>query len=323
MHLRDIHFRALNRWPIRILVVALTVFAIIAHRFSPTQPTVLFDAFAHSLHAPGFAAVALAVLFMLRKSHPGLSAYILAALSASGISVLAEAAQIPGPRDAQISDLVIDATGIVGALGIVAAFDPLVKDVLSKVQRIMIAAFSVVALAVAFLPSAWYGYSIFSQHRLMPQLLTFEHAWESVAYWQTKDHSPELIDAPHGWPAAGGSVALATESGHDGILIRINPYPDWSGFSALSFVAASNSRSVHKLAIVIKDIRPRGNRSSNRYRNEFYVGPNPTRHVLNIADLQTLNSGRPFDLSHVHTIILSAAKPGNDVSVLIDDFRLQ
>ena len=323
MHLRDIHFRAIYRSPTGILVVALTVFAVIAHRFSPTQSTVLFDAFAHSLHAPGFAVVALTIYFMLRKSHPGIPAYTLAALSAIGIGVLAEAAQIPGPRDAQISDLVVDATGIAGALAITATFDPFFDNILGKLQKVLLTAFSFIALAVALIPSAWYGYLIMSQHALMPQLLTFEHAWESATYWQTNDRDPELVDAPDEWPGPGGSVALASESGHHGILIRINPYPDWSGFSALTFVAASASHSVHKLAIVVKDIRPIGGSSSKRYYHEFFVGPDPIRYVVTMAELQAPNSGRPFDLSHVHTIILSAAIPGNDVSVLIDDFRLQ
>lgn len=306
------------------LIILASVGAIaVAHRFDPAQPSQLADKLLHSLHGPGFAAVALVLFAAFRRYRRGPSNYLQAGVAAMAIGVLSEAAQIPGPRDAQVSDLIVDGIGIVGVLGILALFDREITSLLRKRHKRMLAITSIVALAATFSPTFWYGYVIVEQSRAMPRLITFEHLWETATYRQSHRRRPELRASPSGWPGSGDTVAYAEESGRSGIFIRLYPYPDWSGYSSLRFVAASGSSSSHDIMIAIRDIRPGYETNTNRYTERFIVGPDPSWYEISLEKVRAVEQQRPFDIGHVESLVLSATTPGSQATILMGDFRLE
>ena len=88
--------------------------AIAAHVLTPTTLTAIPARFLQSLHGPGFALVALAVFLIVGQRSSVYARYLITLGATLGIGLISEAAQITGPRDAQISDLLIDGSGAVG-----------------------------------------------------------------------------------------------------------------------------------------------------------------------------------------------------------------
>ena len=171
----------LGRLALPVIALAVTLAgAIFVHRYTPEHWPPLAIGLMHSLHGLGFALLALAMFWVLRYRSRSTSNYFVAGAITMAIGILSEAAQIPGPRDAQFSDLAVDALGILGALGVTAAFDRPVRAQFGMPARIALSLTAGVALAVACLPSLWLSYALAEQYRAFPQLLTFERVWENA-----------------------------------------------------------------------------------------------------------------------------------------------
>jgi hypothetical protein len=276
----------------------------------------------HSLHGPGFALLALAILWYLQHQCRSVVNYILAATIAMGIGLVSEIAQIPGARDAQVQDLVVDALGIFGAIGVSASLDRKVRAAIRTWARLALPTSAGVALAIACVPTIWLSHALIQQNRAFPQLLTFEHAWEGATYSQPEKRRPSTEPAPVNWPTGGQTIARARESGRWGIFISLKPLPDWRGYERLSFVAASAGEPT-KIDIGVKDVRRReAGKEQSRFYKALQVDSTPKRYTVAFAEIEERASDRPFDFSRVESIVLSAANPGTNVEVLIDDFRL-
>ena len=239
------------------------------------------------------------------------------------IGVLSEAAQIPGPRDAEIMDLIIDATGIFGALSVVAIFDVAIRAQLTANQRWIMALLSMLAMTATISPTLWYAYALTARHQALPSLLSFEHAWERVNISQSSHRRVELIASPKDWPTSGQRVAQVAESRRRGDLLSLHPYPNWLDYTSVSFLAASTTETTHQVRVTIRDMRPNQESHSNRFKTSILVGPQPVRYTIRLDDIRDTSVDRIFDLAHIDSIILRASNPGDDVKVLVDDFRLE
>ena len=302
-------------------LVAAILATIAAHLFQPSDWPPLGVEILHSLHGPGFAALAVGILWYLQRQCRSLINYVLAATIAMAIGFVSEIAQIPGARDAQFKDLVIDALGIVGGLGLVALFDKSIRQRLSQPQLILLPIISATALSIACVPTLWFSYALTQQRQTFPTLLEFEKTWERAAFGQTDNSRPTVIAAPENWPV-GGNVAYAQESGKHGIFLSFHPPPNWQGYSQISFRAATYQRTF-PMAFCIRDIRPDGEQNRNRFCKRLAIQPSPTEFTVTFEEIQSAMDSRPFDFSRVDAVVLSAARPGNGNDLLIDDIRLE
>ena len=276
----------------------------------------------HTLHGPGFAILALLILWYLQNQCRSNINYVLAGAIAMGIGVASEIAQIPGTRDAQIEDLVVDALGILGALGVSASLDRRVRKVVPRWLRLFMPALAGAALAVACIPTLWFSHALVQQKRAFPTLLTFENRWETAAFGQTESERPKLVEAPAGWPSDGAIVARARESGRWGILLSMHPLPDWTEYKTLSFIAASIEERI-SMDICIKDKSKLNNSNGNLSCRSLRVDSTPRLYSIAIADIQAATKLQPFDIANIDAIVFSVAKPGTGSEVLFDDIRLE
>ena len=300
------------------LVVAA---AVAAHLFNPTDWPPLAIKLLHSLHGPGFSGVAVTVLWYLHSRHACVANYLIAAAITMGIGLISEIAQIPGPRNAQIKDLVIDGIGIVGALGVVASFDKRVRSAIGKPAHILLPVVASVALAFTCVPTAWYSYVLYSQQQAFPVLLSSEHSWELLTISKTGERKPRPVDAPPGWPTAGTAILHGTETGRRGIFLSLHPLPNWQGYSSLSFVVAS-AGDEFLVSFCIRDMRPHSKARRNRFCKRLPVNATPQRWVIEFEEIQAKMKNRPFDFSRVAAVVFSAARPGRNKELFIDDIRL-
>lgn len=289
----------------------------------PELPSARLSELINSLHGPGFALIAAILFFTFGPQRRALHRYIAAGGAAFAIGLLSEASQIPGPRDAQVIDLVVDGIGIYGPLALFAVFGNELSFPAAKGVRALIGLSALAALATAFTPTLWYSYALYAQQTAMPTILTFEEAWESETYRQTDNRNPETVPAPANWPDAEATVAFARADGDDGILLQILPDPDWRGYQAVSFVAASSTGKTHTIDVILRDMRTEHENHSTRLQTEIQVGPQAARHTIAFRDMLTVHSDGPLDLEHIESLTLSAAHPGDDVAVFVDDFRVE
>lgn len=274
------------------------------------------------MHGPGFAILALLVLWYFQRQCRSNINYVIAASIAMGIGIASEIAQIPGARDAQIKDLVVDALGIFGALGVSASLDPRIRSVVPTWIRLLLPAVSSAALAIAVIPMLWFSHALIQQKRAFPTLLTFEHRWETAAFGQTESVRPTLVKAPPDWPSDGSIVARAREHGRWGILLSMYPLPDWTNYTALSFTAAALETQV-AMDVCIKDKSVQTDSGGILSCRSLRLGTKPQRYSIAIADIQSAVETQNFDVSNVDAIVFSVARPGNGDEVLFDDIRLE
>jgi hypothetical protein len=311
------------QWRSAVIALAIVPAAVTAHRLMPALPSARLDELIHSLHGPGFALIAVLLFFIFGPQRQVLHRYIAAGGTAFAIGLISEAAQIPGPRDAQIIDLVVDGIGIYGPLALFAIFSSELALVATRGMRTLIGLSGLLAFGATFAPTLWYGYALYAQQAAMPAVLTFEEPWESETYRQTEHRNPETVLAPGNWPDPESTVAFAKETGKNGILIQILPDPDWRGYRAVSFIAASTSDTTHAIDVDLRDMHTEDERHSTRLKTRILVGPEVKRHTIAFENMITIRGDGPLDPEHIESLTLSASIPGDDVAIFVDDFRLE
>ena len=306
-----------------VFAIVLVAAVVYSHRFSPTQPSHLASAIVHSLHGPGFFVVAILIYIATGILKVGGNRYIIAAVLSMGIAVIAEGAQIPGPRDAEVKDLVVDFVGIVAGLGLIAFFD---RDVRRKLGMRKWAVFGTtvsVFLAVALLPTVWLAYAWFAQLRAAPELLTFEERWERAMIINIDGQRPERLPIPDEWPVLGDHVASTQASGRYGTLVRFMPFPDWSSFSRICFAAAAQTPVPANVVLSVRDMRIDGERRGGRGTWRLELDSSPTRYCVPLKSIAASAPERPLNMARVESVQLSMADRKQAATILLDDFRLE
>jgi len=300
----------------------LTVIVLMAHQYLPVRISDLEHEAIRSLHGPGFGVVALLMMLLLRDSERPSGAYVKAALFAMVLAALSEAAQIPGPREAEFKDLLTDALGIVAFLGMAAIFDRGIRSSMGKGRIAVLALISIPALALTLQSTAWLSYALVKRERALPQILSFDEAWEQT-YNSGADGPADLIDAPDGWPVGSGNIARLHSAGKWGLMLHIRPHPDWSDYFAVSFVAATDDEDYRRIALGLWGIDPEDGTQQGRYYTRTKIFREPARYCILFDDVNKPSSQRRFDFTQVYELLVGATKDEVGVKILVDDFRLE
>ncbi len=300
----------------------LIILVLLAHQFLPSQVSDLAHQLIRSLHGPGFGLVALIIMMLTRDPDRPLVGYVKAAAFSILLAGVAEASQILGPREAQIGDFLTDALGILGFLGIVAVLDSGVRRTIGRPRTVLLALIGIPALVLTLTPTLWLSYALVQRSQSVPQLLSFDEAWEQT-YSSGKDAGLEIIPAPDGWPEGSGNIARLHSAGQWGLMLHIRPDPDWSDYSAVSFLAAASNEDSRRIALGLWGINPGDGTPPGRYYTRVKIGREPARYCILFDDLNDSSSQRKFDLTQVYELLVGATKDQTGVELLVDDFRLE
>ena len=309
---------------VRTLAVGflLTVGVLLAHQVLPSHVSDLAHQLVRSLHGPGFGLVALIIMVLIRDPERPLVAYFKAAAFSIILAGVAEASQVLGPREAQISDFLTDALGVLGFLAIVAFLDSGVRKSIGRPRTVLLALIGMPAFVLTLMPTLWLAYALVQRSQALPQLLSFDEAWEQT-YRTGAGIPPEVIPAPVGWPPDSGNIARLHSAGRWGIFLHLFPHPDWSGYSAVSFLAATSGEESRYISVGLWGIDPEDGTPQGRYYTSITVRPDPARFCILFSDLNKPTSQRKFDLTQVYELLLGSGNRGTDEELLVDDFRLE
>lgn len=313
----------MSRRLLRMAAWSILVFTVlIAHLFMPDQISALAAETIRSLHGPGFGIVAVLAL-VIGGFHGSIHArYTKAASAAIALAIISEIAQIPGAREAQVSDLLVDALGIAAFLGCIALFDHRVKEHLGRRRKVFLMLIVIPAVAMTLLPTFWLTFALAMRGAAIPQILSFDKVWEDT-YSSAETGRLALIDAPSGWPVESGKIALLTSAGQFGLMLHVYPYPDWSQYAGVSFVAATTDGISRRIAIGLWDLAPKEAASASRYYTTKMIHPQPARYCLSFRDVTAESGEREFDLTHVSELLLGATRHVQGEELLVDDIRLE
>jgi hypothetical protein len=307
----------------RIIAGVLLVSVVLwAHYYMPGQISALTAEAIRSLHGPGFGIVALVVVKLGRFSGGPAARYIKAGATTMLLAILAEAAQIPGSREAELGDLLIDALGIIGFLGLAAAFDHDLRSKVGTLGTVAIVLVSLPAFAAAVAPTAWLSYALVKRNQALPQLLSFDAAWEQT-YASGNAVDYDVVPAPANWPAGSGNIARLHSAGKSGLMLHIRPYPDWSNYVAVSFIAATTGGETRRIALGLWGLNLGDGTLPGRYYTRAKISPIPARYCILFEELPDRSSERPFNLHYVSQLTVGATKNERGVTVYVDDFRLE
>lgn len=248
-------------------------------------------------------------------------AYMIAGITAIAIGALSEAMQIVGLRDADVSDWINDIVGVVAFLTTAMAFEKWRRRSPGQSFQWPLLACGGAALVWAIGPFAWYSYASISKQALFPEILTFESSWQTELIRTEGTSFLEIADAPPGWPEPGRVGRLHLLSASDPGLV-IEPYPDWTKYNALSFVAASDDDKIRKIVFRVNDgVRPLD--YGNRFNREVLLTSTPRRIRFSLDEIRHSPATRQMEMGAIRDIILFIRDPDSRGTIIVDDFRLE
>lgn len=294
-----------------------------AHFFEPHYSSRNAKSFIRTFHAPGFAAVALALLVFLRRQGMGERSYLYAALGAMAAGIVSELAQVGSARSADVGDLMRDAFGTCAGLGLAALFDPGLRAWRRRGWLVLLVLGTGAALVATSWPTVMSGHALWARRAALPTLATFSQRWERFLYEEAGDPTANLVARPPGWPVTTDDIVLRTSStSRWNTALHLRPYPDWRAYRAFSFVAATADGETHSVDVNIWDIPPPSGGSRNSFYHDVEVTPEPQRFTIPFEEIAEAFTERPFDFQHVDIVILFVG--GEDRgTLLLDDFRLE
>lgn len=250
------------------------------------------------------------------------------------LSAATEAAQIIGPRDADVVDFLRNIAGALAFLMLALAWDrPGPQSQLSRRSRAgLLIASAILLLAVAS-PVLSMSLALLQRNAAMPLLCDFESRW-SRRLWSLQDAELHLTSPPEPWSGSGSDSGGAGDRPRPRIaridfrpatypgFTMLEPSPDWSAYETLAFDVFSQLDSTVTLVVRIDDVHAY-QRYQDRFNRAVAVQPGVNQVRVSLSDVAAGPRDRVLDLTRVQRVILFAQRPENAFSLYLDDIRLQ
>ena len=275
---------------------------LLLHFYVPAPSGLWTKSFLESLHVPIFAVVALSLFAAtgLRRNWGPVQRAATVCTLVIALAVLSEGAQMSGPRDASIEDLVSDWLGAGAALLFALAlsrrhpFPPIARlgFTLAGLASCLIALWPLISVSAAYL----------ERNLQQPVLISFDHHFGQT--FRRAQHT--TLDLRHD-PATGKTAGTVTlEEGAWPGLIFHDVWPDWRDYSALVVELGLEENAPLEINIRVHDrVHKLGDQPYNDRFNLSYE-LQPGRHTLRIPLEQIHNApkGRKMDLSQIEGIVV-------------------
>jgi len=314
-----------------LIVSVISIALMVLEKYKVPADTFFWRSIFDAGHIPLFGIISIAILRLLqtiweqRFANP-LIHYVIAFCLTGLLGLTTEIIQYFTPRDADIGDIVTDGVGAVCFLGLYLTFDrrlPGSGISLSRGQKYFIR-FAVVILGlVAMIPTLnWIGAYI-QRNNSFPEICTFESTWEQKFIF-ADNASLSIVPAPEIFGGINSNHVGRIDfkkSGNPAFIIA-EPYPDWSGYDHLSFSVLSESPENLTLDFRIND-RRHNNDYYDRFNRLLSIHPGLNRIRIPLKDVRMAPKTRQMNMQKIDLIILFAVKPENDITIYLDNFRLE
>lgn len=323
---------AVRRWTSLFLVVAglVVVLAVGLSIPLPHQNRLLQEVL-NSTHLFLFGIIALLLQplgarALRTHARPHLWSYILAGIIATGIGGLTELIQYFGPRDADLSDFLLDAVGVTAFLLWKASYDSRLAattETKRKRRPRLFRLVGIILIMLALLPLMTMATAFVARQNRFPVLHDFESYFEKPLF-TLQGASIEFVPPPAGWTAGGGErVAEVTlEAGAYPGLTMVEPYPDWRGYSRFCFEVYIPGPDSVKLGLRIDD-RVHNMEWTDRFGRALMLAPGPHSICIPLTNVRQSPETREMDMAHIASVWFFIHNNPHSQVIYLDHVRLE
>jgi len=286
----------------------------------------------NAMHFPFYGLLSLLLLglsflFLNRIIANRMQHYLIAFMATIVIGGLHEYLQIVGPRDADIGDFGRDVAGTITFLGLYLINDKKMiahREKWNRKVKLIIYAGAFLVIFYIFTPTAFWAASFLYRNQNFPVICDFESVLEN-RFLKTQDAVLDITREPYnfGKEKAGNKVGKLTflVAKYPGLVFR-EPYPDWSGFKSLNFMAFSNLDFPVGIGIRIEDSQ-HNNDSNDRFNKTLVISPGINNISILLEEIRYGPTTREMDMMNIRAVRLFMYRPDEEFSLYFDDFRLE
>ncbi|MBD3317745.1 MAG: hypothetical protein GF344_18310 [Chitinivibrionales bacterium] len=316
----------MRRKSARRLVAAAVILALLAflHFVSLGKRNEFWSALQNYGHVPLFAVLTVSLFHFWRNTIqvPRTFLYPIAFGSAMILGLLSEIAQVTGPRDAELSDLLRDGLGSAGALALMFSHDRILK--LSRTIRFLALLTGVVLLLAPLTRVIVAAVTLTHRNKNFPTICSFESLLEMRGLSVDNAYAERVPPPPRWKKASGRSVAAITFHNADD-WPRFgwpNPYPDWRGSDTLTFEVWSDIDSSRPIFVRINDL-DHNHASTDRFGRRIEITPGATTVSIPLQSVAQAPQGRTMRMDRIADLTVFAERNAEEFMLYFDNFRLE
>ncbi len=326
--MRSVPARILKLLGIAALLAAVFFLMLFLDRFGFNSQSLFWHAARNFGHAPLFGVIAIVILWLLELSVGNrtstLFKYAIALIVTTALGAFSEYMQYFTQRDADFMDLMFDFAGAASFLAVYFSIDPRLSDSEHQLRRrirwrLRIAALS--TLLIAAIPTFIGAAASWHRQMTFPEMYTFGGFLENQ-YVETTYADVEYVEPPVEWSGHDSQVARVTFSPfqYPGLAFK-GPYPDWSGYQALTLDIFSPADSTVEVHLMVKDYKSAS--YDNRYNGKFEIGKGYNTIRIQLSDIENAPKYRQLNLASIYVIHFFIIEPKQPIVLYIDDFSLE
>ena len=305
----------------KLLLLGSAVLLLLIHVFEPNVVGLWAQVLYNSLHVPvfGFIALSIYVATTARERWDFRKRALITFAAVFALSILSEAAQIPGPRDASLQDLVSDWLGATAALLFALAFDS--GGEIKRRNKIAAAiagtAILIFALSSLIVVSAAYA----ERSHQHPVLVSFSARFGH--YFRRMQNASLVVLRDEKYGQLSGQITL-NEGAWPGIIFH-DIWPDWRDYSALlvEFHLDGDKPLDVNIRIHDQDHRLGEQPYDDRFNKAIRLLPGHNTLLIPLEEIRDAPAKRKMDLSQIHEIIIFGTRNEAGRAFQILEIRLQ
>jgi len=273
--------------------------------------------FFNSLHVPLFGIIAICALLVTPRRWGRRKRLLSVAGIVLLLSVLSEVAQIPGPRDASIEDLIADWLGASGFLAIASVFSRSI--LVPKGRGRYLVLIGIVLIAWPLLPLAKVSAAYVERSGALPSLVRFDSRLGRMFFYA--QNADLHIDTQSSLPA----VEVTLEDGSWPGIVFHDIWPAWEAYTALTISIENPDSEPFPINVRIHDRTHRlGQQAySDRFNTELNLLPGPQTVRIDLADVRMAPAGRQMNMADIDGLVLFATRKEAGRRFVLHDIRLQ
>lgn len=286
-----------------VILLAISVgLLLLLHFYEPGPSGLWTKTVLKSLHVPVFGAVALSLFVMsgLRGNWNPVQRVAVVCTAIIALALLSEGAQIAGPRDASIEDLISDWLGAGTAILFALALSR--RHPFRPAARLGFALTGLASCLIALWPFISVSGAYIERILQQPVLVSFDARFGET-FWRTQHTTLRLRHDQ----VTGKKIGIITleEGAWPGILFN-DVSPDWRGYSALVVELGLEGNAPLKINVRVHDRAHKLGKQPYKDRFNLSYELQPGRHTLRIPLEQIRNApkDRQMDLSDIEGIVV-------------------
>ncbi len=325
--------QAFRRPPIQVALLASAIIAMLIffYGFEVPRVTYVTNEIQNAGHAPFFGVMTLislmiSRLFLSKKFKSPLQHYGAAIAASTSLGFILEITQIGTARSADPMDILRNIAGSVIALGLWYTVDRKTLEMFPpkrflSVPRIRI--LCVISALLLLVPILTRLRSNAERDRAFPIICDFNEPW-SMAFVKKSGCWISRGNPPEEWTQARGkSVFRMRTSMFDYPRIKIEePYPDWTGYSALTFDLFSTMKEPFPIEIKIDDYK-HDNHYHDRFNKKWIVQPGVNAFRIPLEEVRNAPYSRKMDMKDIRSLTILLDHPKTRYLFFINSFRLE